>query len=213
MSAASYTVRTHDKSDGDDQVDFRRWARGTDADIDVLGPAALWAGCAGLITWFSAWLFAHKSRFLNDHPTGAYLVLAAAALAAAVLVYVIAQWALRRPRAGWWFMGATMAVLLVGAASTPATAAYLYPEPADRYHRELGGPGRCLNLSPYATKDAFPVSSWMNDRDPAQPGRMVIQPLDKSAPVLILDHAVRGGTHRLTPADEQSAAILRAHNC
>ncbi|MFB7673144.1 hypothetical protein ACFC26_17220 [Kitasatospora purpeofusca] len=151
---------------------------------------------------------------LDTHPAGVYLVLAIAAVTAALLVFLVGKWALGRPRVNWWFMGVTVAALVTVLGTTPAVAQYFFPDPADRFHRELAGPGQCLGTSPYATKDGHPVSSWMNYADPALPkGRMVVQPLDKGAPALALDHAVRGGTHSLTPADEQSAAILRSYGC
>ncbi|WP_331727223.1 hypothetical protein OG871_39750 (plasmid) [Kitasatospora sp. NBC_00374] len=174
--------------------------------------AASLTGAAALLAGVGSFSFVLASQLWHDHRVAATAVQAAAALLAAGVTFPLARWLLRRFNARWWHVAVALAGMLALTAAAPSASAYVFPEPMDRYHRELGGPGKCLNLSPYASDDAFPRAAQVTYTRQA-PGRMTVTPLDRSVPPLVLDHARRGGTKHLTAADPGSAEILRSYGC
>lgn len=75
-----------------------------------------------------------------------------------------------------------------------------------------GGPGHCLHGTLHASEREFPKASQVTYDDRASE-RMTVTPIDKTYQPLILDHAVRGRLHRLTPANVKSSQILESHGC
>ncbi|MFJ9521826.1 hypothetical protein ACIRPK_26680 [Kitasatospora sp. NPDC101801] len=174
--------------------------------------AASLAGSVALLAGVGSFSFVLDSRLWHNHRAAAMAVQAGAALLAAGVSFPLAWWLLRRFNVRWWHVAVALAGMLALTAAAPSTSAYVFPEPMDRYHRELGGPGKCLNLSPYASDDAFPRAAQVTYTGQA-PGRMTVTPLDRGIPPLVLDHARRGGTELLTAADPASAEILRFYGC
>lgn len=131
------------------------------------------------------------------------------------LIEVAQDWdpLLEAQGAHWWHIALAAAVLCCTGAAAPEAAAYVFPDQMARYHRELGGgPGHCLHGTPYASEREFPKASQVTYDDRASE-RMTVTPIDKTYQPLILDHAVRGRLHRLTPANVKSSQILESHGC
>ena len=187
-----------------------RASRPHDPATDLLAAGLAMTG--GLVAGLSAAWFALEARLWHDRQLVGYAVVAAATGVAALGVYLLARWLFRRAGVRWWQVATAVVVMLLAGSAVPSVAGYVFPDPYERFDRELGGPGQCLNSTPYATDNGFPRSSHMDYSEHA-PGRMTVTPLDTSVPPLVLDHAVRGGLHHLTPGDARSAEILRAHGC
>ncbi len=179
---------------------------------DCTAPAGGLAVAAMWIAMISAMYFALESQLLHNHRRVAYVVITAVTVIASIAVFFTARAFFRRFGAHWWHLALATAVLCCVGGAAPKAAAYIFPDQMERYHRELGGPGHCLNSTPYGSENEFPKSSQIvySNRNP---GRMTVTPLDKKHPPLRLDHAVRGGLHRLTPADAKSSRILKTYGC
>ncbi len=175
-------------------------------------PAAAVASGTGTVVFFSAFGVTLQARLWHAHHLAAYGVALASGLVAGLAVFLVARAVFRRIEARWWHIAIALTAVLGLASTTPAAAAYVFPDLMDRYHAELGGPGRCLSQTPYATEKSFPKASQITFDD-TRPGLMTVTPLDTSFPRLTLNHAVDGGIHHLTPADSESAQILAAHHC
>ncbi|MFB8056813.1 hypothetical protein ACFC6U_11800 [Kitasatospora purpeofusca] len=172
--------------------------------------ALSFAGTAAMLAGVGAFAFVWESRLWHDHRGAAIAAeVVAGGLAAAVTFYP-ARWALRRFRVRWWHVALAVAGMLWLVTAAPGAARYVFPDPMERFERELGGPGQCLNSSPYASDRAFPRAAQVTYPGP---GRMVVTPLERGVPPLVLDHAVRGGLEHLAAADAGSAEILRIHGC
>ncbi|MGP3691043.1 hypothetical protein ACTVZO_41325 [Streptomyces sp. IBSNAI002] len=164
------------------------------------------------VAFGAAAYFALESQLWHDHQTTAYAVIAVVTAVATFAAFLAARTVFRRFGAHWWHIALATAVLCCTGAAAPEAAAYVFPDQMARYHRELGGPGQCLHGTPYASEREFPKASQVtyDDRDSE---RMTVTPIDKAYQPLVLDHAVRGGLHRLTPADAKSSQILESHGC
>ncbi|MFI1189687.1 hypothetical protein [Streptomyces californicus] len=156
--------------------------------------------------------FTLESQLWHNYRRVAYVVITAATAISSFGVFFAARAAFRRFEAHWWHLALATALLCSVGWAAPKTAAYIFPDQMERYHRELGGPGRCLNGTPYGSEDEFPKSSQIIYSN-REPGRMTVNPIDKKFRPLRLDHAVRGGLHRLTPADAESSQILKSYGC
>lgn len=164
------------------------------------------------VAMISGMYFALESRFLHDHRNVALVVVCAVTVLTSLGVFVGARAFFRRFGAHWWHIILATVVLCWVGAQAPDAAAYVFPDQMERYHRELGGPGQCLHNTPYGSDREFPKSSQVT-YDNQAPGRMTVTPLDKAYPPLMLDHAVRGGLHALTPADARARQILASYGC
>ncbi|MET8605581.1 hypothetical protein ABZV92_18765 [Streptomyces rubiginosohelvolus] len=185
---------------------------GMSGEPDYTAPAGGLAVATMFIAMIAAAYFTLESQLLHNHRRVAYVVITAATVISSFGVFFAARAVFRRFGAHWWHLALATALLCCVSWAAPKTAAYIFPDQMERYHRELGGPGRCLNDTPYGSEDEFPKSSQIiyNNREP---GRMTVNPIDKKFPPLRLDHAVRGGLHRLTPADAESSQILKSYGC
>ncbi|MFJ2744825.1 hypothetical protein ACIO3O_34790 [Streptomyces sp. NPDC087440] len=153
-----------------------------------------------------------RSQVLHDDPATARAVIIGVPLIVSAATFAVAKVAFAR-RPVRWQQAAVATVVLAGLTlSAGPVSEHFYPDPMTRYARELSGPGECLHVSPYASEEGFPRSSRITVDDPG-PGQMTITPVDEKAPPLRLDHAVRGGTRPLTPADDGSASILTSYGC
>ncbi|MFE9424317.1 hypothetical protein ACFYNO_15265 [Kitasatospora sp. NPDC006697] len=179
---------------------------------DYTAPAGGIAVGTVWVTMITAMYFALESRLLHDHRNVALAVVVAVTVTASLGVFLGARAFFRRFGAHWWHIILATVVLCWVGAQAPDAAAYVFPDPMARYHRELGGPGQCLHSTPYASDRGFPRSSQVTYDDQTA-GRMTVAPLDKTYPPLVLDHAVRGGLHALTPADEKARQILESYGC
>ncbi|WP_250305235.1 hypothetical protein [Streptomyces sp. A 4/2] len=164
------------------------------------------------VVMISAMYFALESRLLHDHRNVALAVVCAVTVIASLGVFLAARAFFRRFGAHWWHVILATVVLCCVGAAAPKAAAYVFPDQMERYHRELGGPGQCLHDTPYGSDREFPKSSQIT-YDNQAPGRMTVTPLDRTYPPLVLDHAVRGGLHALTPTDAKARQILESHGC
>ncbi|MFE2528765.1 hypothetical protein ACFXEL_31600 [Streptomyces sp. NPDC059382] len=98
-----------------------------------------------------------------------------------------------------------------------SVASHIFLSAWARYDAELGGPGQCLDGTPYG-KDRASVITWAregDDRMEIWPGGPAPKdtPKDYKYPTLKLKNAVNGGTRPLAPADDTSRDLLRTYGC
>lgn len=179
---------------------------------DYTAPAGGLAVATLWIVMNSAAYFALESQLLHNHRRAASAGICAVTVIASFVVFFAARAFFRRFGAHWWHLALATVVLCCVGWAAPKAAAHIFPDQMERYHRELGGPGHCLNSTPYGSEDEFPKPSQITYSN-REPGLMTVTPLDKKYPPLRLDHAVRGGLHRLTPADAKSSQILESYGC
>ncbi|WP_051708965.1 hypothetical protein [Streptomyces sp. NRRL S-350] len=179
---------------------------------DYTAPAGGIAVGTMWVAMISGMYFALESQLLHNHHNVALAVVSAATVLTTFAVFFTARAVFRRFGAHWWHLILATVVLCCAGAAAPKAAAYVFPDQMERYHRELGGPGQCLHATPYGSDREFPKSSQVT-YDNRAPGRMTVTPLDKTYPPLVLDHAVRGGLHALTPADAKARQILESYGC
>lgn len=156
--------------------------------------------------------FLVRSQMLHDDRAVAGIVILAVPLVVSAVVFVVAKAVFARRAARWQHAAAATAVLAGLTVAAGPVAEHAFPDPMTRYIRELGGPGRCLQHSAYASSNEVPRASQITFDTP-RPGQMTVTPLDAKVPPLRLDQAVRGGTDPLTAADSTSSAILASHRC
>ncbi|WP_266328506.1 hypothetical protein [Kitasatospora sp. NBC_00240] len=152
------------------------------------------------------------SQLFHDHRPVAFAVISVSALAMALAGYGISRLVFSRYGVKWSYIGMVTAVIVAVVVGVPQVSAYVFPDQMRRYDRELGGAGRCLGDTPYASRDAFPSTSQVT-YDDSRGDRMVVTPLDPAVPAITLSHAKRGGVHHLTPADDQTRKVLMSHGC
>ncbi|WP_327378749.1 hypothetical protein OG393_33080 (plasmid) [Streptomyces sp. NBC_01216] len=164
------------------------------------------------VAMVSAGYFVLESQLFHNHRNVSLAVVCAVTVVSTYGVFFAARAIFRRFGAHWWHIILATVVLCCVGAAAPKAAAYVFPDQMERYHRELGGPGQCLHNTPYGSDREFPKSSQIT-YDNQAPGQMTVTPLDRTYPPLVLDHAVRGGLHALTPTDAKARQILESHGC
>ncbi|GAA3086359.1 hypothetical protein GCM10020000_86260 [Streptomyces olivoverticillatus] len=98
-----------------------------------------------------------EARLLSSNEALAYAVIILPALVVFAVVFFLVRRSLARRGTHWRAFAFPVLAALALAIGVPKAAAYAFPDPMQRFERELGGSGRCLGNSLYASRDAFPA--------------------------------------------------------
>ncbi|MFJ2629013.1 hypothetical protein ACIO6T_38065 [Streptomyces sp. NPDC087532] len=175
--------------------------------MDYTPPAALAASTLIVGLFFFTTQLALASRFLREHRTAACTTILLSCTLVACGVLFAARWFFAKYGLYAWQIQALVLVVLAMGWTAPDVASYVFPPVEDRFARELGGAGKCLQYSPYRLADSRTTFSG-RDRS-----RMTIRPLQAGVQPLRLDNAVDEGIRHLEPADRASRKLMNIYGC
>ncbi|MFE0778968.1 hypothetical protein [Streptomyces sp. NPDC058861] len=179
------------------------------------GALPLLALACGAVPGVSVLIVIAKAGLLSERPWSTVLFMAAGTLGLFAGLWVFRRLGFERRRLT---IKMTVAAVALGTAAvwgTNAIASQVWKTPWQRYTDELGGPGTCLDGTPYGQGRASVITMTAGDHRPMEvwPGR-VEGSAPTAAPTAVLRlHFDESRTRPLTPADKGSRRVLDSYGC